>query len=361
MKLSYKPLFWVHLRHTFYRQGLSLSDFKVSPTADTECLLKDRGLLFRSEPESFAIFAEVIPDSDPPTLKHAIGQENLSLRFLLEPLHVYLFNISQLDHYRMGRELFCFDNLNNDQADGHLYLGDSVAAARLGAPVSLQTSAIVDYRFMTSVSSAQLSLFDRFGKQLDSRSVQAPPGQGMLTGYRYDLSSVLGMTPGRYRLQDNHGGGRLFYCDPGLFGGNVFGVIEMFNRTEQLTPDNTDRVPAAYRFLNGDQLIGTGAFSLQLEHRSTRWRYIVSKKYDNNSINLAQLTVTGPVMFDRADEDKRVVFTAHDPLPLAEAQQTITMSHNGTGIRSLPNPSLTSPVEGTAAEGIKYSDIYVYV
>lgn len=361
MKLSYKPLFQVRLRHTFYQKGVSLSDFRVKPTPATETLLQDRGLVFRHEPDHFAVYAEVAPDTEPGELKRAIGDENLCWRFLLEPLHPYLFNISQLDHYRVGRELFCFDNLRDDRADGRLYLGDSLAAARLGDPVALQGSETLHYRFQTAVSSAQLSLFDRFGNLLDSLQLQVPPGEGRTREFRYDLSGVPGMRAGRYRLQDDQGGELSFYYDPALFGGNVFAVIELFNRTDERTPDNSNRVPPAYRFLDGDQLTGLEAFTLQLERRNTRWRYIVSKKYDNNDVTLAQLAVTGPVSFDRADEAQRVVFTAQDPLPLAQTQQKITLAHNGTEIRGLPNPSLSSPLDGTAAEGIKYSDIYIYV
>jgi hypothetical protein len=261
----------------------------------------------------------------------------------------------------MGRELFCFDNLRDDQQDDRLYLGDAVANARLGPAVALQTSSILDYPFDPAIGSAQLTLFNRFGRQLDSKSVTAPPGAGTLDSHRYDLSKVDGMTPGRYRIQDDQGGEKSFYFDPGLFGDNAFGVIELFVRTDQLDPNGIDQVPADYRFLDADQLTGPEAFTLQLQQRSTHWRYIVSKQYDNNSITLAQLAITGPVAFDRVDGDKQVVFTAQDSLPLAEAQQKITLAHNGTEIRSLPNPSLASPLEGSKAEGLKYSDIYVYV
>lgn len=361
MKLCYAPLLQVQLRHTFYRAGQSVSDFRVRPTAATQRLLDDRAFLFKAARNQFGVYAEVTPDSDPATLRRAIDNENLSLRFQLEPLHAYLFNISKLDHYRIGRELFCFDNLRSDPADGRRYLGDSIANVRLGDAVRLQTATVVDYVFAAPVDSAQLSLFDRFSNQLDSRAIQAPAGQGPLKGYRYDLAKVHGMAPGRYRLQDDQGGALPFYYDPELFGADVFGVIEMFNRTGQLTPDNTDRVPATYRFLDGEQIISADPFTLQLENRSTRWRYTVSKKYDNNAISLAQINVSGPVAFNRADGPQRVVFTANAPLPLAEVQQKITLAHQGVEIRSLPNPSMSSPVDGSAAEGIKYSDIYVYV
>jgi hypothetical protein len=186
-------------------------------------------------------------------------------------------------------------------------------------------------------------------------------GQTKISKYRYDISKVAGLTAGRYHVQDDQGGRLAFYHDPKLFGGNVLGVIELFNRTDNLTPDATDKVPAAYRFLDGDQLTGPRAFTMQLERRSTRWRYIVSKKYDKNSIELVKLAVAGPVVFNRADEDKQVIFTAKDPLPLSETQQKLVLMHDGVEIRGLPNPSLTSPVDGTVSGGIIFSDIYINV
>ena len=56
-----------------------------------------------------------------------------------------------------------------------------------------------------------------------------------------------------------------------------------------------------------------------------------------------------------------VIFTAQDALPSSETQQRITLSHNGTEISSLPNPSLAGRVDGTVSEGIIFSDINVYV
>ncbi len=361
MKLCYQPLFQVQLRHTFYRQGESVSDFQVCPTSDTKAFLEERGLRFRFEPGRFSVYAEIIPDSDPAMLMRSIGSENVTMRFMLKPLHPYLFNISQFDDYFMGREVFCFDNLRNDQADGRRYLGDTIAGSRLGEPVSLQTAEILDYQFSLPVASAQLTLFNRFDKQIDTVLVTAPQGVSTIDRYRYDLSKVSAMTPGRYRLVDNHGGETTFFYDPNQFGENVFGMIELFNRTDQLTPDVSNRVPNDYRYLIGDELVPQQQFSLQIERRATRWRYTVIKKYDNNPISLAQLSITGPVVFSGVNGSQQVVFTANDPLPLAESQQDILLLHDGSEIRSLPNPSPSSPVDGTTAEGIKYSDMYVYV
>jgi len=361
MRLSYRPLFKVQTRHTFYLGAASVDDFSVRPTAATQALLEQRGLLFKAEAGRFGVYAEVQPGSEPAQLSREIGSENLVFSFQLEAINPYLFNISRLAQHRPGRELFCFDNLRDDQADGEHYLGDSVAGQRLGTPLTLQSSSIVDYAFTNPVASAQLTLSDRFGKQLDSQLVEAPAGQGLLSDHRYDLSNIPGVGPGRYRLQDNHGGEQLFYYDPQQFGGRVFGVIELFNRTDQLTPDSTDRVPNAYRFLDGDQIIAPDFFTLQLESRSTRWRYIVNKKYNNNAITLAQLAVSGPVTFARDDTPTQTVFTAQDPLPLSEAQQAVTLAHNGTEIRNLPNPTSKSPLLGSTGSGNQFSDIYVYV
>ena len=361
MRLSYRSLFKIQTRHTFYQEAVSAADFRVRPTATTQTLLDQRGLVFRAESGRFGIYAEVVPGSEPARLSRAIDPENMVFGFELEAINPYLINISRLGHYRPGRELFYFDNLRHDQVGSELYLGDSVAGQRLGAPLALQSSTIVDYSFTNPVASAQLTLVDRFGNQLDSQLVSAPAGQGLLSSFRYDLADIPGVGPGRYRLQDNLGGDQQFYYDPQLFGGNVFGVIELFNRTDQLTPDSTNRVPNAYRFLDGDQVIVTGDFIFQLERRSTRWRYIVDKKYANNGISLAQLGVTGPVAFSRDDTPTQAVFTAQDPLPLGEVQQVVTLAHNGSQIRNLPNPTARSPVLGLAGIGNQFSDIYVSV
>lgn len=364
MDLSYKPLIGVRLHHTYYLDGRSVSDFRVRPSAETRLLLAERGLLFRAEPGRFTVYTQVKPETDPPLIAHELGSENLVLRFFLEPLHSHLFNITELQHYRMGRELFCFDNLGDHRDDSRAYLSDGLTGGSPGDPVALQTSQIVDYRLDPLNPPSQVTLFDRFENRLHSRPVQVPPGQE-LAAYRYDLSQVPRMNPGRHTLRDDRGGNHHFYYDPALFGVNVFAAVELFSRTDELTPDNTDRVPPAYRFLTGNQLTGLDDYHLKLDARETHWRYIVTKKYGNSGIGLQKLAVSESGVFDRSleppDEPTKVIFTTKDPLPLAEKQRTFTLEHDGSVVRGLPNPSPGTPLEGTGTEVLRYSDIYVYV
>ena len=103
--------------------------------------------------------------------------------------------------------------------------------------------------------------------------------------YRFELGDIQGLVPGRYLLSDNHGGSEAVFYAPDVFGRRVFAVVELFNRTDQLTTDNSDQVPIAYRYLDGDRIITIGDYCIQLESRSTTWRYNVIKKYSSNGVS----------------------------------------------------------------------------
>ena len=62
--------------------------------------------------------------------------------------------------------------------------------------------------------------------------------------------------------------------EPALEGRDAFAVIDIFSRTDRLTPDASDRVPVAYRFLSGDALTAR-TYTVGLPARATRWTYVV--------------------------------------------------------------------------------------
>lgn len=361
MRLAYQPLFRIRLRHAYYTDGISRNDFSLVPTPACRTLLDQYGLVFRPGADGGALYASVEPDSSPATLLKPLGDDNLRLAFLLTPLQPQVLNMTHLPRHKPRREVFYFDNLRDDQTNGRLHLSDSIADARLGAPLRLLTAPAYSYRFDPPVNAATLNLTDRFANPVHTVSFRLPKPDDLISEYRLDLSGVSKLTAGRYHLSDDHGGGEDFYYDPGLFGHDVLGIMEIFSRTDRLTPDQSNRVPNAYCFLDGAALTGLDAYTLQFERRATIWRYVVTKQYPANDITLDGLTVTGPVTFTKTTTGERALFTSVDPVPFQQTPRGIVLQHDGTKLRDLPNPSPTAPLQAHGNGAGLLSAVYASV
>ncbi len=375
MRSVYQPLVRVRLRHSFYASGQSRDDFSVEPAAATRRALEAQGLIFRRLDDGWAVYGEVVPDSTPPRLLRPLGAGGLQLRFLLLPVNPHLWTVTELPEYRPGAEVFYFDNLRDDPEDGRLLLGDGAAGARLGDPLPLITGGVYTHRFAVPVRSAQVDLADRFGSPAASASfvLDDPDPAAATSEYRFDLAEA-GLAPGRYTASDDQGGSAELYYDPEVFAGRPFGVVEIFSRTDVLTPDESELVPPAYRFLDGEELTGVTDYCLQLDSRSTTWRYQVFKQYSADGFALDQLEITGDVAFTRTVDAERAVFTSIAAVPLAESRQDLALAALDTPsasppdpedeedkIRDLPSPTAATPLAAEGSPPELISELYVYV
>lgn len=330
------------------------------PNPMTERLLKHYGYLFRQSADGFSVYAEIEPGSDPLQLLRLLDGETVSLTFLLYTKNSYVLNVSQLPTHQPGKSVFYFNNLHDDQASGRLHLGDSVATQRVGGAIQWVSGEVYTHHFAFSVNAATLEVQDLFGNVIHTTSFSHPFGETM-SEHRLLLTEIPKIVPGRYLVTDNHGGSQPIYFDPEQSLTRPFGVIEIFNRTDELTPNNTDLVPGDYRFLNGDQLTGLAPYHIQFEARSTTWRYNVIKKYTTNSVPLNELNVAGDLTFTKVTGADRAVFTAVSAESLREVPRTVLLQQNGNTIRNLPSPQLTTVLqEGLTADSFM-SDLYVYV
>lgn len=356
MKLIYASLFQVTLRHAFYADGLSREDFVVDPTPATRRLLDAAGLVMRTAANGFAVYAEVQPDTDPPVLWRPLADDAIRFAFALRLARPALLRVSDLPVHTMGETLFVFDNLRDDQADGRRHMGDSVADARIGDPVHAVRQSTFVYPFAAPVTDAVLSVTDRFGGFQHVTSVrEAEP----VATYALNLEAA-GLSPGRYRITDDHGGQQDLYFAPGLGGERLFGIIELYSRTDPLTPDASDRVPVDYRFLDGSTLTTQGDYTVQFAARRTTWRYVVTKRYDSNTIGLDGLAVAGGA-FTKTTSAQQALFESDTEVALSEAGQDFDLEHDGTKLIDLPSPTLQTPLQEGTADGHKTSELYIYV
>jgi hypothetical protein len=363
VRIVFRPLFRLRVRHGWYPTGdVREDDFEVVPTRSTAGLLTELGLRTRTHVDGITVFAEVEPGTTPPVLMRPVGAGSLRLVFELRARRPNLLNIAELPPFQAGRTVFCLDNLREDLASGHTLLGDAVANARIGPALTLVPRHIYEHSFAAPVTTATLTIRNRFGATVATIDVRSPDLVAPIAAYRLDLSAVVPvLAAGRYQIADDQGTSAAIYYDPELAPSRPLGVIEIYSHTISLTPDASDRVPASYRFLAGDTLTGFAAYSIQFDALATTWRYIVMKKYVNNPIALGDLAIAGPVAFAGAVAGDRAVFTSATALRLAEARRTFTLKAASEDIRELPEPDLRTPLGRGATATSFVSEMFVYV
>ena len=188
-----------------------------------------------------------------------LSSSSLRFQFLVRPLSSTLSNISDLPDFRPGRAVFYFNNLRDDQEDGLLYLGDSLVDARVGEPIQLVAATTWTHDLSAPASEVTLTVSDIFGNTVATLpfSLEEPA-----TELRVDFASVDGLSPGVYQVSDGLGDPQHLYYDPGLFAPAALGIVEVFSSTSDLTPDESDLVPAALRFLNSAEIVSIGPYHI---------------------------------------------------------------------------------------------------
>jgi hypothetical protein len=362
MKLTYRKLLGIRLRHSFYRSGDSTGDLEVRPTGETSRLLTDYGIVFRPAPHGADLFARVEPDTAPPALYTPLDIDELRLHFTLTTLHPWMGNVTSLPAHRPGRTVFYWNNLRDDQSGGRLHLSDSVAAARVGPALTQVAGETLEYPFASAVSSAEIRIDDLFGNRL--ATIPFNLGSETTRAYRLDLTGIAGLVPGRYRAHDSHGGSLSFFYTPVPLPKRLLGVVEVFSSTTGLEPLGNELVPVGYRFLDGVELTGIGDYHIQLESRSTTWRYRVVDRYDSGSITLSQVNVVDPggvINFSKVVQASEVVFESTALIALSETPPGLELRHGATKLRDLPYPRLNTPVSEVTGAGDHVSEMFVNV
>jgi len=374
MRIAYKRLFQVQLRHAFYTDGRSVQDFSVQPSPATANVLKSLGLIFRPAADGFSLYAQVGSGDPPHRLFNSIGNDTWRLNFFLRAINPYIRNMSALPAHRPGRSIFYFNNLRDDQAQQRLHLGDSIANARVGEALQVVAGSVYTHRFLdvgtsepVAVSSATITIQDMFGVSVHSESFQYPDTDEYKTSeYRMSFQDIPKLVPGRYVVTADQGKSQEIFYDPDLNQSWPFGVIEIFNRTESLTPAQTNLVPQDYRFLVGDELTGLNPYQLQFEARKTKWRYNIIKQYDTNTISLNQLSIVGALSFnprvlEPSGNPTRAIFTTSGEETLREIPHILELQTHGNVLRKLPNPQVSTALQKGSSPNHFVSDLFVYV
>jgi hypothetical protein len=131
--------------------------------------------------------------------------------------------------------------------------------------------------------------------------------------------------PGRYLVNVN-GVAKTVYYDPAFAGGNIFGVIEIFNHL----PDTN-----AYSLLDADEKIKDQQYVLQFPNRRVLWKYLRS---DGRADEIKDVFHPGYAFVLTGNS-----FVSPTPLPLSETPNSsleLTFSTTDFRVFPLPNPNV---------------------
>ncbi len=365
MRTIYSSLFSIDLRHGYYAAGRPGQDLVLVPTPETARLLRERAFVCRATDHGVAVYAEVTSADPLPSLRRPVGAGGIRFAFALLARSPYIGSVTDLPNIRPGRQLFAFDNLSEDVTDGELHLGDSVAGTRVGSPLVLETGSTLLQEFDPPIASTNVQCVDRFGAQMFSVEIESPGPAEPLTEARIEDWDRL--APGRYTVSDDSGASVGRYKGPGIERGSPLGVVEIFDRTDGMAPDGIDRVPAAYRFLTGDQVTPV-SYVLQLEPKATIWKYVVVNKFRPEELNVNDLEIQSTpasFTFTRQIQGDRAVFISDETRVVKQKPAALMLKGVIDGslksLVGLPSPVDSSPLEAGTSLDELVSTLYVYV
>lgn len=349
----------LQIRHSYYKDGESREDYTLQPSAATADLFRRLGFLFRATPNGAVIYAEVRPDSDPAELRTAIGQDALQVTLLLYQQNPRLEQYTALPPHRPAATVFYTANLRSDVAESRFYLTDPSTGKRLGDAIELVTSPNL-VLVIPSEAPKIMSFTNIFGKKWDPIPFQVTQHSAGSTELCLDLTRVAGLIDGRYTISDDRGNEHEIYYSRTPVGGSLLGIVELFSRTESLSLDGSDRVPAEYHFISGET-VNPITYWLEFKALATVWRYRVTKRFAKAPTQLDTLSIAGNFLFTRTLQDQCAVFTSEGVIPLTEKPQQLELQRSGTTIQTLPDPVIGNSLQKGASTGSFVSEMNVYV
>lgn len=332
IQIKYKPLFDLEIQHNFYSSG-KCPDLEIVPTTNCQTLIKSLGLRFLPTGFGGKLFSRVATVGNKDFIKNPVP-DNTKFSFVLRLKKNVFGNFTNLNLKKPATSHYYFNNLvNNISSNGFpLLIADITAKIVTDKDLLLFVSNVFSFMHTSTAATQNSEL-----KFIDSNEsfTQSLSNNKNIFNFTYDLNKSSG---GRVKLfiegvEKAFG----FVADAENYSG-LFGVIEIFYRKN---------LPAAYQFQQADNSINTKFYKIVFSVRSTRWRYIITKKFNNavSSVSVAKTSGT-PIGFSAivsSPPGSQFVVASNNPLPFKEEPVTgikLSDQSNKVIVSNLPNPSL---------------------
>ncbi len=331
IKIKYKALFTIEIAHSYYKSGKS-ADFSLVPSASCAKLLSALGLRFLSTAFGGSVYARAAEAGGKDIIKSPLA-DGTKFSFLLKLNNYQFENISNVNLLRPAGSNYYFNNLGNNLAADNAPL-----LVANGEIKSVSDADLLPFK-NGSFSYKQENTADRQTAELlftDSgeKLIQTLDKDNNAFHFSFDLNKA---SNGSVRFSIEGLEKSRFYAIDASEQKDMYGVIEIFYKHD---------LAAGYQFLAADQSIVTAHYRIPFSNRATRWRYIVTRKFNPaiSSVSVAK-TNGSPLAFSvpGGSAEGTFVATSNNAIPFSEEPISgIKLSdHEGkVVIANLPNPDM---------------------
>lgn len=349
IRIKYKPLFDLELRHSYYLNGKS-TDLQLIPSEACKVLISAYGLRFLPTGSGGKLYAKVETVSGKDIIKSPIP-EAVKFTFLLKVRNVNFENFTALSLTKPKNQHYYFNNLVDNLSGDSSPLLLTNTATKVVTDTDLMTFETNVFSF-TDISAettqnSEIKFIDSgetFRHELENHH--------KTFNFTYNLKKT---SCGRAKFLIGDVERSTFYVTNANDYVGLFGVVEIFYKKT---------LPQTYQFQLADNSIETKFYKIAFANRATRWRYIINSKFNQaiTGVKVAKTSGT-PIGFGSfgGAPPGQFIMASGNPVPLREEPVTgikLTDQADKILISNLPNPPLNLiRQEGTEV----FSDVLITI
>ena len=320
------------------------------PTPDCQNKLQYLGLRFLPTDFGGTLFGKVNTVGTKDIMKNPIP-DNTRFCFLLKLTRNVFENFTNINLNKPKENHYYFNNLINNISPTSLPLLVANTGTKIVSDSDLLPFVSNTLNYVHNNAAASQSGEIRFIDTGESFQ-QTLSNYKNVFNFSYDLSKTPG---GRVKLfVEGTEKASAYAIDQGNYA-DLFGVVEIFYKTG---------LPAAYQFQNADNSVVTRFYKISFTNRSTKWRYVISKKFDQSVTGVSVAKTNGTAIAFTAQGGapaNQFIMASNNPVPLEEDPVSgikLSDQANKVIIENLPNP----PLNLVRAEGADvFSDILITI
>lgn len=328
IQIKYKLLFEMEILHSFYRSG-KCPDFNLIPTQACKILLNSFGLRFLPTASGGQVYTKVNTDE---TIKRPLI-EGSCFSFSMVLKNPQFESFSELNTAKLKETHYYFNNLTNNISADSLPLLVANSASKVVSDTDLLPFFSHSFSFRhestATVQNSSLQFID--SGEVFSQSLN---NHNNIFNFNYDLKKSKGGRA-KFFVEEVEKSG--IYVQPRNDSPDLFGLIEIFYKSS---------LPTEYQFQNSNFTLASKSYKISFANRATRWRYIISKKFNKTLTEVIVGKTNGnPILFTALPNPPtdQFIMASNQPVPLREDPVTGIQLRDQTDkvlIAHLPNPPL---------------------
>ncbi|REG84015.1 hypothetical protein [Algoriphagus antarcticus] len=346
IQIKYKLLYEIEILHGFYRTG-RCPDFTLVPTQACKSLLNSFGLRFLPNKFGGQVYAKVNMDE---TIKSPLT-DGSHFSFLMVLNNPNFDNFSVLNTLKPKGSHYYFNNYTSNLSLDSSPLLVANSTTKVVSDSDLMPFVLHSFSYKhentAGVQDSSL-LFTDSGEEFD----QSLNNHNNIFNFSYNLMKSNG---GRARLiVEEVEKAAMYVLSPNDLQ-DIFGMIEIFYKAS---------LPTEYQFQNNNLTLSSKSYKISFANTATRWRYIISKKYNKALTTVIVGKTNGnPIPFTAVPNPPadQFILASNQPVSLQEDPVTGIQLRDQADkvlIANLPNP----PLMLVKTEGSEtFSDILITI